>query len=207
MSNQPTRNCSARRRLECLHGTRGVFVQGEVVPEATKRALSRRFRGESFIYLFGDSTIISDNVARELASYGHVQRVPGSDAFDLSVKFAGYRDAGLNQGYWIDWWSRDFGWGIAEAGHNFTFANPDEWQQAVTGSLLWHMGKHGPMILLRSEGPDENLSRYLELVKPSAGAPNDQLNNHGWILGGTDRISWAAQADIDLLLEPREATR
>ena len=181
------------------------FVQGDVVPEATKRALSRRFRGESFIYLFGDSTIISDKVARELASYGHVQRVPGSDAFDLSVKFAGYRDAGLNQGYWIDWWSRDFGWGIAEAGHNFTFANPDEWQQAVTGSLLSHMGKHGPIILLRSEGPDENLRRYLELVKPSAGAPNDQLNNHGWILGGTDRISWAAQAD--LLLEPRDATR
>lgn len=183
------------------------FVQGELVPEATKRALSHRFRDESFIYLFGDSTIISDKVARELASYGHVQRVPGSDAFDLSVKFAGYRDAGLNQGYWIDWWSRDFGWGIAEAGHNFTFVNADDWQQAVTGSLLSHMGKHGPMILLRSEGLDQNLSRYLELVKPSAGAPNDQLNNHGWLLGGTDRISWETQADLDLLLEPRSAEK
>ena len=183
------------------------FVHGEVVPEATKRSLSRRFRAESFIYLFGDSTIISDKVARELASYGHVQRVPGSDAFDLSVKFAGYRDAGLNQGYWIDWWSRDFGWGIAEAGHNFIFVNPDDWQQAVTGSLLSHMGKHGPMILLRSEGLDQNLSRYLELVKPSAGTPNDQLNNHGWLLGGTDRISWETQADLDLLLEPRSAEK
>ncbi|HKP38099.1 MAG TPA: hypothetical protein VJT71_14675 [Pyrinomonadaceae bacterium] len=183
------------------------FVQGELVPEATKRALSHRFRDESFIYLFGDSTIISDKVARELASYGHVQRVPGSDAFDLSVKFAGYRDAGLNQGYWIDWWSRDFGWGIAEAGHNFTFVNPDDWQQAVTGSLLSHMGKHGPMILLRSGSPDENMRRYLELVKPGAGSLNDQLNNHGWILGGTDRISWIAQVDIDLLLEPREPDR
>lgn len=183
------------------------FVQGDVVPEATKRALSRRFRGESFIYLFGDSTIISDKVARELASYGHVQRVPGSDAFDLSVKFAGYRDAGLNQGYWIDWWSRDFGWGIAEAGHNFTFVNADDWQQAVTGSLLSHMGKHGPMILLRSGNPDENLRRYLELVKPGTGSANDQLNNHGWILGGTGRISWETQADIDMLLEPRSAEK
>lgn len=181
------------------HGS--FFVQGDVVPEATRRALSRRFGGESFIYLFGDHTVISDKVARELASYGHVQRVPGSDAFDLSVKFAGFRDAGLNQGYWIDWWSRDFGWGIAEAGHNFTFVNPDDWQQAVTGSLLSHMGKHGPMILIRPNGPDENLMRYLKMVKPEEGAPNDQLNNHGWILGGTDRISWTAQADIDLLLE------
>ena len=177
------------------------FVQGDVVPEATRRALSRRFGGESFIYLFGDHTVISDRVARELASYGHVQRVPGSDPFDLSVKFAGFRDAGLNQGYWIDWWSRDFGWSIAEAGHNFTFVNPDDWQQAVTGSLLSHMGKHGPMILIRPNGPDENVMRYLKMVKPEESAPNDQLNNHGWILGGTDRISWTAQADIDLLPE------
>ena len=184
-----------------------LFVHGEVVPDATKRALSRRFRDEALIYLFGDSSIIPERVARELAAYGHVQRIPGRDAFDLSIKFAGFRDAGLNQGYWIDWWSRDFGWGIAEAGHNYIFANPDDWQLAVTGSLLSHLGKHGPMILLRSEGPDENLSRYLELVKPSAGAPNDQLNNHGWILGGTDRISWTAQADIDLMLEPREGER
>ena len=183
------------------------FVQGDTVPDAAKRALSRRFRGEAFIYLFGDTSIISDGVARELAAYGHVQRVPGRDAYEISVNFAGFRDAGMNQGYWINWFTRDFGWGIAEAGHNFIFANPDDWQQAVTGSLLSHMGKHGPMILLRSEGPDENLRRYLELVKPSAGAPNDQLNNHGWILGGTDRISWTAQANVDVLLEPREATR
>ena len=184
-----------------------LFVHGDVVPDPTKRALSRRFRDEAFIYLFGDTSIISERVARELAAYGHVQRLPGRDAIEISVNFAGFRDAGMNQGYWIDWFPRDFGWGIAEAGHNFTFVNPDDWQQAVTGSLLSHLGKHGPMILLRSEGSDENLRRYLELVKPGAGSPNDQLNNHGWILGGIDRISWTAQADIDLLLEPRESTR
>jgi len=32
---------------------------------------------------------------------------------------------------------------------------------------------------------------------------SDQLNNHGWILGGTDKIGWEAQADIDMLLEPK----
>lgn len=31
----------------------------------------------------------------------------------------------------------------------------------------------------------------------------DQLNNHGWILGGTDRLKWEAQADIDWLLETK----
>lgn len=179
------------------------FVQGEIIPDATRRALSRRFRSEAFIYLFGDSSIISHRIAGDLAAYGHVQRLPGRDAFEISVNFAGFRDAGLNQGYWIDWFGRDFGWGIAEAGHNFIFANPDDWQQAVTGSLLAHMGKHGPLILLRDDGPDEKTVRYLEMVKPTEGAANDQLNNHGWILGGTDRVTWTAQADIDLLLEPK----
>lgn len=179
------------------------FVHGAVVPDATKRALSRRFRDEAFIYLFGDSSIIPDSVQRELAAYGHVQRLPGRDAFEISVNFAGFRDAGMNQGYWIDWFSRDFGWGIAEAGHNYIFANPEDWQQAITGSLLSHMGKHGPMILVRADGPDEKTARYLEMVKPSQGAASDQLNNHGWILGGTDRVSWSAQADIDLLMEAK----
>lgn len=182
------------------------FVKGDSVPDATRRALSRRFRGEAFIYLFGDASVISERVARELAAYGHVQRVPGRDAYEISVTFAGFRDSGLNQGYWIGYWSRDFGWGIAEAGHNFTFANPDDWQLAVTGSLLSHMGKHGPMILLRPEGLNEGPMRYLQMVKPTWGDPSDQLNNHGWILGGTDKISWQAQADIDVLLEPKDVS-
>lgn len=180
------------------------FVKGDWIPDATRRALSRRFRGEAFIYLFGDASIISEGVARELARYGHVQRVPGRDAYEISVTFAGFRDSGLNQGYWIGYWPRDFGWGIAEAGHNFTFVNPDDWQQAVTGSLLSHMGEHGPMILTRGEGLSEAAARYLETVRPARGAPNDQLNNHGWILGGIDLISWRAQADIDWLLEQKD---
>jgi hypothetical protein len=180
-----------------------LFVRGDSVPAPTRRALSRRFRGEAFIYLFGDESVISERVKQELAQYGHVQRVPGRDPYEISVVFAGYRDAGFNQGYWIGSSSRDFGWGIAESGHNFTFANPDDWQQAVTGSLLSHLGKHGPMILVRPEGPNESATRYLEMVRPTTGAPPDDLDNHGWILGDTRRITWAAQADIDLLLEAR----
>jgi hypothetical protein len=131
-----------------------------------------------------------------------VQRVPGRDAYEISVAFAGYRDAGLDRGLWIGWSTRDFGWGIGEAGHNFTFANPDDWQTAVAGSLLSHLGKHGPMILVPSEGVPEATARYLGSVRPALGAPGDQLLNHGWILGDTRRIRWSTQADIDALLEP-----
>lgn len=63
------------------------------------------------------------------------------------------------------------------------------------------------MILARFDGLSEGASRYLQMVKPTWGAPNDHLNNHGWILGGTDRIGWAAQADIDTLLEAKDSNK
>ena len=178
-----------------------LFVDGDRLPDETRRALARRFRGEAFMYLMGDTTVISSRVARELAAYGHVQRVPGADEEAVSIAFAGFRDAGINQGRWIGWSNRDVGWGIAEAGHNFTFANPADWQIAVTGSLLSHLGKHGPMILLPNGAITDALTRYLTLVKPEAGAPSDQLINHGWVLGGLDQIDWRTQADLDLLLD------
>ena len=179
-----------------------LFVRGDSVPAATRRALRRRFRGEAFVYLMGDTSIVSGRVERELAAYGHVQRVPGRDAAAVSIAFARYRDFGLNQGYWITSSARDFGWGIAEAGHNFIFANPDDWPQAVAGSLLAHMGKHGPMILLPQGEVSPDLEQYLASVRPAEGAPDDQLFNHGWILGDTTRITWPTQADLDLLLGP-----
>jgi hypothetical protein len=180
-----------------------AFVRGDVVPDATKRILQRRFREEGFAYLFGDESVIPAKVARELSDYAHVQRVPGRDSFEIGVTFAGYRDSGLTQGYWISYWLRDFGWGLAEAGHNFTFVNPEDWQQAVTGSLLSHMGKHGPMILVRPDGLGEAARRYLEMVRPAPGTPGRHFVNHGWILGGLDRTSFEAQTDIDAILEPR----
>jgi hypothetical protein len=177
------------------------FVDGDTVPEATRRGLSRRFGGEAFMYVFGDESVVPASVERELARYGHVQRVNGPDAETISVTFAGYRDAGLNQGYWLGSSRRDFGWGIAEAGHNFVFADPDDWPLAVTGSLLAHMGKHGPLIVLPGGQPTEVTRRYLELVRPRGRAVHDALHNHGWVLGGVDSISAAVQAELDLLLD------
>ena len=45
---------------------------------------------------------------------------------------------------------------------------------------------------------------HLEKVKPMWSGAKDQLNNHVWILGDTSKISWAAQADNDLPLNPKE---
>lgn len=179
------------------------FVTGDTIPAATRRALQRRFRREAFVYLFGDESVISRSVQAELDAYGRVQRVTGKDAFEISANFASFHDAGFNQGWWLGSWNRDFGWDIGEPGHNYTFVNPRDWQQAVTGSLLAHKGKHGPMILLASGQLSDPLRRYLERVRPTWTAPSDQLVNHGWILGGVDSIPWQTQLEIDDLFEPK----
>ena len=176
-----------------------AFVDGDEVPPATRRILERRYGGP-YVYLFGDPSVISDRAAGELARYGHVQRVGGADPAAIALTFAGFRDAGIDQGYWLFSSTRDFGWGIAEAGHNFTFVSPDDWQLAVTGSLLSHLGKHGPMLLLEQGRVEVAMARYLQLVQPRGRSVADPLVNHGWILGGERSISREVQADLDLLL-------
>lgn len=179
------------------------FVQGETIPEPTRRALSRRFGGKAFIYLFGDPSIISPAVQRELSRYGTVQRVKGADPVEISLNFASFHDAGHNEGWWLGSFGRDFGWDIGEAGHNYTLVNPTNWTQAVTGSLLSHLGKHGPMILLANGTLNDDQRRYFAKVQPIWTDPRDQLLNHGWILGDVSSIPWETQMEIDALLEPQ----
>lgn len=178
------------------------FVQGETIPVPTRRALSRRFGGKAFIYLFGSENLISANVQRELAQYGHVQRVQGKDAFEVALNFASFRDSGHNEGWAFGSWPRDFGWDIGEAGHNYTIVNPENWQQAVTGSVLSHMGKHGPMILV-DRLLTEKQKEYFTKVRPTWTEPVDQLYNHAWILGDEQLLPMATQLEIDGLLEPQ----
>lgn len=71
---------------------------------------------------------------------------------------------------------------------------------AVTGSLLSHLGKHGPMIVIDGETVAPATRRYLEGVRPETRPVHDALYNHGWILGSVDGISWETQADLDSLL-------
>jgi hypothetical protein len=179
-----------------------AFVNRDSIPDATRGLLSRRF-GPTFMYLMGPESAISEAVARDLAQYGHVQRLAAPDPYALSAYFAGYRDSGQDFGYWIGRRARDFGWGIAEPGHNFTFVNPDAWAEGLAGSVLSHRGKHGPILLVQQDSLPEPVRRYLdEVVRPRPAAPYDQLFNHGSIVGGSDVISPRLQGEIDGLLRP-----
>jgi len=183
------------------------FLEKNKVPEPVKKALKARYGG-AYIYVLGDETHISNEVKRELAKYGHVQRIPnGENIYNQAVSFATYKDVGKNFSWWFSKKSRDFGWGITQPGHNFIFVNPDNWQIAVASSLLSHKGKHGPMLLVYKNSVPENLKDYLYNVKPSYISSQEISNNHGWIIGSSDYISDRNQVKIDSLLESERSNK
>lgn len=176
------------------------YIKKDEVPKETAKALEERYE-DAYIYILGNKNSITENVQAQLAKFGHIQWIPGNeDVYKQSVGFAGYKDIGKNFGWWINKRHRDFGWGIAEAGHNFIFVNPKDWQIAVAASVLSHKGKHGPILLVKDDELPEDIKNYLKTVKPVRTTSQEQLYNHGWIIGGTDSISEKIQGEIDSLL-------
>lgn len=180
-----------------------AFVTDQDVPQATIDLLKRRANGP-WLYLFGDESIISTETARILAQYGQVTRMPRSAPADVSAYFAGFKDIGGNWGAWFWQDSRDFGWGISEAGHNaifVTLGGPGGWQNALPATTLSHMGKHAPVLIIEQDTVPDSVSGYLKILKPYETAPREQLLNHGWIIGGEGTISWKNQTRIDQMLD------
>lgn len=180
-----------------------AFVTNDGVPAATREMLERRASGP-WLYLFGDESVIGAETARELAQIGHVTRMPKAHPVDVSAYFAGFKDLGADWGAWFWQSSRDFGWGISEAGHNAVFVSlngPGGWQNALMASTLSHMGKHAPVLIVEPNQVPDAVTNYLEILKPYPTAPQEQLLNHGWIIGGEETISWETQVQLDGMLE------
>lgn len=180
-----------------------VFVTNQGIPETTRQILQRRANGP-WLYLFGDESVISVDIARQLANYGLVTRIPRADPSAVSAFFAGFRDVGANWGAWVWQDARDFGWGLAEAGHNAIFVNldgPAGWQNALVATTFSHMGAHAPVLVVGMDAVPEVVASYLRLLKPYPTAPRQQLLNHGWVVGGERTISWETQATLDVLLD------
>lgn len=180
-----------------------AYVTAGGIPADTRAILERRMHGP-WIYVFGDETVISEEIVRELAQYGQVTRIKGRDAVETSAFFAGFHDEGRDWGAWFWQHARSFGWGIAEAGHNAIFVNlegPAGWQNALPATTLSHMGKHAPVLVLDAGGVPGPIAGYLEWIKPYASAPQQQLLNHGLVIGGPETISWETQVQLDGMLE------
>lgn len=71
-------------------------------------------------------------------------------------------------------------------------------ESAVTATVLSHLGKHGPLLVVEPDQVPEDARRFLEERRTSYVTPNEALYNHGWIIG-TD-ISNDVQAQLDDLL-------
>ncbi len=176
------------------------FVGKDSVSNETRKSLAKRPQ-DAFIYILGSEEVIPKKIAEELSQYGHVQRFPGKDAWELAVGFGSYIDFGRNFGWWVRRTPRMFGWGIGEAGHNFIFVNPKYPLQAVPAAVLSHMGKHGPFLLVKEDDIPDPVIRYLQTVQPNFTSSREQLFNHGWIIGQSINISSDVQQQIDKLLQ------
>ncbi|MDT0691903.1 hypothetical protein RM549_19085 [Salegentibacter sp. F188] len=186
------------------HMGRGfAWVYRDSVPQATIDILKRRY-GDfgSFMYLTGGSDVISDKVAQELGQYGLVRRISGPNVYASSAVNAGYKDFGRNWGWWWDWDPRSFGWGIAQAGHNYIIGNPDDLLSMIPAAVLGHMGKHGPILLVEPDSVPKATADYLKMVKPFKTGPQQTILNFAWIIGDTTSVSLATQQKLDRLLSP-----
>lgn len=186
------------------HMGRGfAWVYKDSIPAATKKILERRFGDPgAYMYVTGDSEVISDKVIRELGQYGLVHRVAGENVYASNSVNAGYKDYGRNFGWGWGWSPRGFGWGISQAGHNFIFSNADDVLGTIPAVVLGHMGKHGPVLLVEQDTLPESVVNYLKMVKPFPANPQETILNFGWIIGDDSKISQKLQMEIDSYLSP-----
>lgn len=178
-----------------------AWVYTDSIPEAT-RVILRRRHGGPYIYLTGPEEVISADVERELARYGPVRRIQGPDVYATNAVNAGYKDFGRNYGWWWDESPRDWGWGIAQAGHNFIIGSADDMLGMIPAALVSHMGKHGPILLVAPGEVPPATRDYLEMVRPTAVSPDETILNFAWIIGDLNTVSWEVQQELTRLLSP-----
>lgn len=180
-----------------------AWVYKDSIPQETIAILKRRYGDHgAFMYLTGGPDVISDKVAKQLGRYGLVRRISGKNVFASNAVNAGYKDFGRNWGWWWDWTPRAFGWGIAQAGHNYIIGNPEDMLYMIPASVLGHMGKHGPILLVKPDSVPKATADYLKMVKPFKTGPQETILNFAWIIGDTSSVSLETQQSIDRLLSP-----
>lgn len=180
-----------------------AFVTDEGVPNETARILEARWPHYPYIYVFAPTSVVNETTMQELTRYGYVQRIPGEDPQEMSVRWAGYKDSGRRVAWWFGYDTRSVGWGIAEPGHNAIVANPSDWRQVVPSGVLSHMGKHAFLLLTEDDGTlPESAVQYLSIIKPTPTHPSHQYYNYAWVVG--EGIPSSTVMELDLLLRVAE---
>ncbi|MGE5574385.1 MAG: cell wall-binding repeat-containing protein [Bacteroidota bacterium] len=164
-----------------------LFTLKDSLPQETAAAI-RASGTAANLFIVGNRNLVSDAVetaVRSLTS-GTVGRISADDPFELAVKFAKYRSA-----------DGTFGFSKTEKqGHAFTFVNPGRWQDAISGALLAHTGKHTPILFCRRDDLPTIVRDFLLRLNPAQGKPQPPFM-HAFIVGDFDAVSASVQLDID----------
>jgi hypothetical protein len=166
-----------------------LFVNRTAIPRATSAELTRL--GRTSIYVVGPSTMVDENVVRELGRYGTVTRISGADPASNAIAVARFTDG-------------SFGWGVVEPGHGLVFAGSLRPLDGPAAAPLSATGDYGPLLLL--ERPDvvpAALAGYLSDLQPGSppSGPVHGVYNHGWLIGDENAISASTQASLDTSLQ------
>lgn len=177
-----------------------LYVDGNEIPEGTKRALEKRGK-KSRLYLMGPEGIVSEEVALKLSDYGTIERIAGNTPQELSGNFAAFRSRGKSGEGWAANKASEFGWGLTNAGHHYTFGTTEQWMSLMPAAGLAQRGGYSPVILIEKNEIPREIESYLSTVKPAYSGAMSQVFNHGWILGDEESISKELQAQISDILQ------
>lgn len=167
-----------------------LYVKKDEIPQEIVDALKIR-GGKANIYLLGPESVVSPKVQSELGQYGKVVRIAGEDPYANAVAFAKYKDPATG-----------FGWGITTPGHNFSFVSKDSAALALAAAPFSHLGKHAPLLWTdKNKLPDVVMSYVMSVEPKYKQSPTEGPYNHAWLTGTEDVLSYAAQGEIDSMLE------
>jgi hypothetical protein len=180
-----------------------LFVGASGIPAATRQALSAH--SKPHIYVLGPANVIPDATLRQLARYGTVKRVGGSDPAANSVAFAVYRDPACAFGQACAHVPNSFGWALRSPGHGYVLLNTSRPLDAAAAAALSASGDYGPDLVVENAStlPKSVLNYFLDYATPgyTQEGPTAAVYNHAWMIGDESAIALSVQAEVDRLLE------
>ena len=165
-----------------------LWTDKDRLPGATKAAIAAHRRPR--IYVLGPSSVISDEVLKQLGELGTTRRISGPEPVANAIAFARFNDG-------------RFGWNAVDPGHGLVFASTKRIADAPAAAGLSGAGTYGPLLLVtEANALPAPVQDYLLDIQP--GYDDDPVRgvyNHGWIVGDETAISVDVQSRIDALLE------
>jgi hypothetical protein len=180
-----------------------LFVGASGIPAPTRQALAAH--SKPHIYVLGPANVIPDATLRQLARYGTVKRVGGSDPAANSVAFAVYRDPACAFGQACAHVPNSFGWALRSPGHGYVLLNTLRPLDAAAAAALSGSGDYGPDLVVENAStlPRSVLNYFLDYATPgyTQEGPTAAVYNHAWMIGDESAIALPVQAEVDRLLE------